>query len=241
MAIRPILRISLLAAAVTALVLLGAAAYFFTYSPDRERFPLRGIDVSHYQGAIDWDRVRGDDVAFVYVKATEGAYYVDPRFAENWQGARRVGLPVGAYHFFNLCRPGRDQAVNFLAVVPKLGDSLPAAVDLELGGNCTNRPAPEIFARELTAFMTEVEREQGREVIFYVTRDFLAAYGRSLPARAIWRRSILREPALPRWTLWQYRKGVVAGVDGLVDLNVFYADASSFAIWAGRPDSASLR
>lgn len=119
--------------------------------------------------------------------------------------------------------------MNFLAVVPKLGGSLPAAVDLELGGNCASRPAPEIFARELTAFMTEVEREQGREVIFYVTRDFLAAYGRSLPSRAIWRRSILREPAQPRWTLWQYRKGVVAGGDGLVDLNVYYADAPSFA------------
>ncbi|HUH84280.1 MAG TPA: GH25 family lysozyme [Stellaceae bacterium] len=212
-----------------ALVALGAAVYFFTYSPDRGRFPLRGIDVSHHQGAIDWDRVRGDDVAFVYVKATEGAYFVDPRFAANWQGARRVGLPVGAYHFFNLCRPGRDQARNFLAV------------DLELGGNCVHRPAPEIFAGELSAFVTEVEREQGREVIFYVTRDFLAAYGRSLPPRAIWRRSILREPTQRRWTLWQYRKGIVADVDGLVDLNVFYADAPSFAIWAGRPDSASLR
>ncbi len=152
MAVRPILRISGVIAALAAVVLAGAVAYFLTFSPDRKRFPLRGIDVSHHQGVVDWQRVRGDDDAFAYVKAT------------------------------------------------------------------------------------------GREVIFYVIDDFLAAYGESLPPRGLWRRSILREPGPSPWTFWQYHnRGWIAGIDKFVDLNVFYADGPSLTAWSARQDPALIR
>ena len=62
----------------------------------------QGIDVSHYQGNINWERVaREDNVHFVYIKATEGAGLVDDCYLRNLYGAKRVGLPVGSYHFFS--------------------------------------------------------------------------------------------------------------------------------------------
>jgi lysozyme len=61
----------------------GAYLFFMSYSPDRGRYPLRGIDVSNHQGAIDWQRVAADDVSFAIIKATEGGDWVDKSFARN--------------------------------------------------------------------------------------------------------------------------------------------------------------
>ncbi|WP_292542118.1 GH25 family lysozyme, partial [Mesorhizobium sp.] len=76
----------------------GGFIYFHTFSPDRDRFPVRGIDVSHHQGRIDWRRVAADDVAIAVIKATEGGDHVDDAFAANLREARAAGLAVGAYH-----------------------------------------------------------------------------------------------------------------------------------------------
>ena len=93
------------------LVAAGGLFYFHTFSPDRGKYPVRGIDVSHHQGPIDWQRVAADDVAFAVIKATEGGDHVDDAFATNLREARAAGLAVGAYHFFTFCRPGGDQAL----------------------------------------------------------------------------------------------------------------------------------
>ena len=104
---------------VLGLVGAGLAFYYFNYSPDRTIHSLRGIDVSHHQGVVDWGRVAKSDVAFAILKATEGGDYVDETFARNLAGAQAAGLVVGAYHFFTFCRPGAEQAANFLKVVPR--------------------------------------------------------------------------------------------------------------------------
>ena len=125
---RPIVAIfsSLLLAAI---VVGGALWYFFGFSPDRNLYPLRGIDVSHHQGSIEWPRVAADDVAFAIIKATEGGDHIDTKFDENLRNARAAGLAVGAYHFFTFCRPGADQARNFIATVPHDQPLLPPVVD----------------------------------------------------------------------------------------------------------------
>jgi len=64
--------------------------------PSPARFPVWGVDVSRHQGDIDWTAVeRAPQIGFAYLKATEGGDWVDPRFAANWQAARRAGLRVG--------------------------------------------------------------------------------------------------------------------------------------------------
>lgn len=113
------MRIIIGAAIAVVAIAIVAGIYILTYRPDASRYPVRGVDVSHHQGKIDWSKVAGDNVAFAYMKATEGGDWKDRKFLENWKAAREAGIATGAYHFFTLCRPGKDQAENFLATLPK--------------------------------------------------------------------------------------------------------------------------
>lgn len=213
--------------------LVSARYWFLHWQPDRALHPLRGLDVSHHQGAVDWRSVAGDDVAFVYLKASEGGDHRDRRYADNERGARSAGIAVGAYHFFTFCRSGAEQAANFLAAAPARADALPPAVDLEFGGNCGRRPGAAAMRAELDAFLAPVEAAYAKPALLYVTPEFFEAYRAALPARPLWRRSILRAPdASAAWTLWQYHnRARVAGIDGPVDLNVYVGDAAAFAAW----------
>ncbi|WP_421726276.1 GH25 family lysozyme [Bauldia sp.] len=209
------------------IVVVGGAAFMYvrTYEPDRTRYPVRGIDVSHHQGTIDWPAVAADDVAFAYVKVSEGGDHRDREFGRNIAEANRLGLPVGAYHFFTLCRPGADQAANFIDAVPAGAAQLPPVVDLEFTGNCARRPTPEAFRADIEAFITRVEAALGQPLIYYIVDDFRDAYGEVLPPRRLWRRAIFHQPDADDWLIWQYHPaGRVAGIDGDVDLNVLEGD-----------------
>ncbi|WP_394539720.1 GH25 family lysozyme [Lysobacter enzymogenes] len=224
--------------AATALAIgIAARWWFLHWQPDRARYRLRGIDVSHHQGAIDWKAVARDDVAFAYLKASEGGDHRDRRYAVNERDARAAGVPVGAYHFFTFCRTGAEQAANFLAAAPAHADALPPAVDLEFGGNCGRRPDGAAMRAELDAFLAPVEAAYAKPALLYVTPEFFDAYRDALPPRPLWRRSILHAPdSRAAWTLWQYHnRARVDGIDGPVDLNVFDGDAAAFARWRDAP------
>lgn len=211
-------------------VVVGAMAYFHTYSPDRGKYPVRGIDVSHHQGQIDWRRVAADDVAFAVIKATEGGDHVDTAFATNLRDARAAGLAVGAYHFFTFCRPGADQAKNFISVVPNDQPLLPPVVDIEFGGNCPQRPSPEQLNAELQAFLGPVEAAFGKTAIVYLTDEAEATYAGRIAARPLWLRSLLMEPDRRDWIYWQYHnRGRVDGITGDVDLNVLQGGREKLA------------
>ncbi|WP_414471869.1 GH25 family lysozyme [Microvirga sp. M2] len=195
--------------------------YVILYEPSRTAHPRRGIDVSHHQKEIDWRKVARDDVAFAFIKASEGGDYRDTRFAANWREAQAAGLKVGAYHFFTFCRPGRDQAKNFLDALGRDKGSLPAALDLEFGGNCATKPEPSAIRAEIDSFLALVEQQTGRPVILYVTPEFWDAYKGILPRRPLWVRSLFRRPDDGQWSVWQYHDaGSVDGIVGRVDLNV---------------------
>lgn len=116
------------------------AALFFTgvlklNTPSRERYPVRGVDVSSWQGEIDWPTLAGQGLSFAFIKATEGSGFTDPRFSYNWEEARKTALRVGAYHFFSYDSPGKTQADNFIAAVPREPGALPPVVDVEFYGD----------------------------------------------------------------------------------------------------------
>jgi lysozyme len=204
------------------------------FEPDRKRYPLRGIDVSHHQGQIDWTAASRDRVVFAYIKATEGGDHRDTRFQANWAEARGAGLVVGAYHFFTLCRPGIDQARNFIDVVPRAEGTLPPALDLEFTGNCPARPEADRLKQEIDAFLGAVETHFGRPVILYVDETLEAMYPSVLPARMRWVRFISAPPATAEWTFWQYSEtGQIDGIAKPVDLNVFRSDHSELAELTG--------
>lgn len=180
-----------------------------------------GLDVSNHQGDIDWARVAGDDVDFAYVKATEGGDWIDGSFSTNWSAAGDAGVDRGAYHFFTLCRPGEEQADNFLRVVRDVGE-LPPALDLELAGNCSNRPDSDLVLAEVTAFISRVESATGHRVLLYIGDDFESRYQiRDRIGRELWHRRWYRRPDVDGWLVWQVTgMAHVEGIGNDVDLNV---------------------
>lgn len=210
-----------LAASVAVALGVWGLMYFATFSPDRSRYPVRGVDVSRHQKDIDWKRVAADDVSFAILKATEGGDWIDPKFAENLREAKAVGLKVGAYHFYRFCKSGAEQARNFLNTVQRDSDLLPPVVDIEFSGNCPDRPSLSDFAAELSAFLDLVEPAYGKQAIIYIIGEAEKLYGPALPQRDRWVRSLLLHPGHESWAYWQYHNmGRVDGVDGDIDLNV---------------------
>ena len=214
------------AVAVAVLIVLGVGAWLYAphWRPSEARWPLQGIDVSHHQGRIDWAALPAQGVDFAWIKATEGGDHRDRLFAANWRGARSAGIRPGAYHFFTLCRPGADQAGNFLALLPRETDSLAPAVDLEFGGNCSARPERGALLRELAAFVAAVERAAGRRIVLYLTAEFDRAYRISEAFdRPLWLRSLVLQPAFGArpWAVWQASSfHRLRGIEGRVDWNV---------------------
>lgn len=213
---------------ITLVIILGVIAGFVWwgwlphYRPGLQAGESYGIDVSNHQGAVDWESVAGDNIDFVYIKATEGGDFVDDWFARNWSGARAAGLDTGAYHFFTLCRSGAEQADNFLTTVPTEQTQLPASLDLELAGNCAERPSAEWVHQEVLLWINRVHRATGQEVLLYVGPRFDEMYDITETfSEPTWHRQLWRRPGDDRWQVWQlsYRSSV-DGVDGGVDLNV---------------------
>ena len=94
-------------------------------------YEIHGIDVSHHNGRIDWNKVAQSGISFAYMKATEGGSFVDKRFKFNWSESGRVGIRRGAYHYLNLCRSADSQFRHIVANVPKTPGMLPIALDVE--------------------------------------------------------------------------------------------------------------
>lgn len=216
-----------------AAVVLCEGVIRFNY-PSFEQHPIQGVDVSHHQGKIDWNLLKGTSVRFAYIKASEGATFKDSAFRANWAGALSAGIVPGAYHFFTLCKAGAEQAANFLAVLPvPLEPSLPPAVDLEFLGNCAQRPSPAAFRQELQNFLKAVETERGCRLVLYVTQEFYAPYVEGyFEDNPLWVRDVFKRPVLRsgrEWRLWQYaNRGRLPGVSTFVDLNVFNGTPSEF-------------
>ncbi|MGD9211067.1 MAG: GH25 family lysozyme [Desulfobacteraceae bacterium] len=197
----------------------------FNY-PNKKRYPIRGIDVSHHQGKVDWDLVKEENLHFVFIKATEGGDFKDTQFDRNWQEASRIGLIKGAYHFFTFCKPGIEQARNFIDTVPVDNNDLPPVIDFEFSGNCSQRPTKTDLLKEFFNFANAVKARYGKSPIIYATYTSYKEYLEGeIDNYHVWIRDIFWTPELPNlkpWTFWQYtNRGRIKGIKGLVDLNVF--------------------
>ena len=227
-------RFSVFAALVVVVGALSAELGFLSFSrPAHLRYSVRGLDVSHHQDAIEWEAVRREDIDFVFIKATEGVDWVDPRFEENWSGAEAVGIARGAYHFFRFCRSGEEQAAHFLETVPPQSNTLPPAVDVEYTGNCGRRKSTEAIRDELETFIEIVSDAYGRIPLIYADSDayrrIIAGHFEDVP---LWIPTLGDEPDPSDgrdWTFWQHdHMGQIDGIQGQVDLNVFAGSRWTF-------------
>ncbi len=202
---------------------------------------IKGIDVSKYQGPIDWATVRASGVSFAYVKATEGGDRVDDRFAENWAAAKAAGVPRGAYHFYYFCRTGAEQAAWFIRNVPADPDALPPVLDMEWNPDspsCKRRPPVAEIHREMASFLRIVEKHYGKRPMIYTSVDFHRdALVAAFPQHHFWLRSVAGHPSLKygsrSFAMWQHTAtGRVPGISGNVDQNVFVGGSNDWRRFA---------
>lgn len=200
--------------------------------PSLTDYPVQGIDVSHHQGKIDWDRLDKQIVQFAFIKATEGEDHRDSLFVENRKQAKSNGIAVAAYHYFTFCRPGAVQSQNFIYTVPKESIDLPPIVDLEYGGNCKIDRVTDLTA-EIEEYIRVVENHYNKKVIIYTTYEFYNNYLlNQFNDNPIWIRDILSTPELKdgkKWSFWQYtNRGRIDGINTIVDQNAFAGNEDEF-------------
>ena len=200
--------------------------------------PVQGIDVSYFQGDINWKKVEAAGIQFVYIKATEGADRLDPKFRANWRGARKAGLVHGAYHVMYWCSPARDQAAWFLSHLPKDTGTLPPVLDVEWNGH--SKTCPHEIARgdaiaKIKVMLAAIEAQTGRRPIIYTDpkfhRDVLEG---QFTDYQFWLRSTAAKPAAKYrgrdWSFWQFTTtGRVPGVAGAVDRNSYNGSSADWA------------
>lgn len=196
---------------------------YFKTAPyvDRERYPVRGIDISSHNGEVNFDEAASDGISFVFIKASEGENFRDTLFNKNYRKARQAGMRIGAYHFFRFDRNGIDQARNVIDAVKGCHLDLGIAVDVESHNNATGVDSVTISQQLMR--MTELLNLAGYRVTFYSNLDGYLEYLRqSVPGAPLWICSFRQIAPDMEWSFWQYdHHGKVKGVDGDVDLNAF--------------------
>ncbi|HWO26661.1 MAG TPA: glycoside hydrolase family 25 protein [Kofleriaceae bacterium] len=189
---------------------------------------VRGIDVSHHQETISWRRVRQAGVQFAFIRVSDGLTTSDEKFAENWSGARRVGVLRGAYQYFRPEESPIAQADLVIAALRRDPGELPPVIDVEADGGKT----PTQLEVRVRAWVDRVRDQLRVEPIVYTGPDFWRerAGGADLTRQPLWLAHYTADcPAVPapwtRWTFWQHTdRGVVPGIDGPVDLDLFAGD-----------------
>ena len=144
-----------------------------TSFPRPHDYPVHGIDVSKFQGDIDWNAVASSGVKFAWIKATEGGDRADERFQANWTGAKTAGVPHGAYHFVYWCRPPMEEMIFFEQNAPVEDDALPPVLDVEAtptSKTCHRHLTQEGAAADMRVMLQEMERHYGKRPIIYTDR-----------------------------------------------------------------------
>lgn len=188
----------------------------------------KGIDVSRWQGTVDWAKVKSSGVEFAFLRVSDGAATQDPKFASNWSGTKAHGVIRGAYQFF---RPSQSVTAQADLMIHALGSSytpgdLPPVIDVEDAGGL----AAATVAARVRQWVDRVHAAIGVEPIIYTGKFFWrdqVGGGASFLANPLWIAQYTSLcPDIPgpwaRWTFWQHTdSGSVPGIAGNVDLDRF--------------------
>jgi GH25 family lysozyme M1 (1,4-beta-N-acetylmuramidase) len=216
--------------------------------------PLEGLDVSQYQGTIDWTQVFAAGKRFALIRASAGNLTDDPTYAANRAGAKAAGLKVAAYHFGNPCNSSLfpppcniigdalDEADHFLRrATPASGELLPI-LDIELSNGLSTTD----LQTWVGTWLEEVRSKLGVRAMIYASPNFWTTYmgdttafvdaGYTLLWIAHWGVATPRIPAAnwggKGWTFWQYTNlGSVPGISGRVDLDRYKGSTFDRAVF----------
>ena len=184
-----------------------------------------GIDVSHHQGNINWNKVKkweDKSIQFAYIKATEGATLVDKTYEKNFKGAKENNILTGSYHYFRTTSSVKDQFKNFIQTISKEDQDLIPMIDVEEKKNWNNKE----FHKNFKEFLGLIENHFGQKPMIYTVNSFyninlsgkyndyhflIGRYGKNSPN--------MRDKS--NWTIWQFSEtGKVDGIPKMVDIDV---------------------
>jgi lysozyme len=191
-----------------------------------------GIDLSAYQGDVDWQMLSTQNIGFAFIKATEGADYTDSQFEKNWTESQKTDLKVGAYLFLNFDVTGEDQAQHFIDTVELTDNNLPPVIDLELYGDYNDTPLSKDAVQViLNETLETLEENYGVKPIIYTTQRIFNMYiGQDYTDYKFW--IVDLDNSWPEtlgngqtFTFWQFsHRGMMDGYEGdeiFIDMNLY--------------------
>ena len=226
----------MITAAVMPLILLFCGIIHIN-NPDSEKYPIVGVDVSSYQGIIDWKTLASQDISFAFIKASEGSSLIDACFKKNWADASKTNLRVGAYHFFSFESSGEAQADLFCSTVTAVENMLPPVIDVEFYGKYKSEKDIDIadVKTKLRVLVDRMTAAYGMKPIIYASKDTYDAIAQEdFGDCDLWMRSVYSEVRNDiDWTFWQYsNRHVLRGYSGkerFIDMNAFFGTIDEFA------------
>lgn len=191
-------------------------------------YEIHGVDISHYQGDIDWDDLRnamieGCPIRFIMIKATEGSSRVDEKFNDNFYMAREYGYIRGAYHFWSNKSTAREQAYFFLKKVRLEDGDLPPVLDVE---HKPKDQSVEDFQRDVLTWLHIVEDKYHVKPIIYTYYKFKEQYLNApvFDDYLYWiaHYYVDKVEYKGEWKFWQHTDvGRLPGIKGYVDFNIY--------------------
>jgi lysozyme len=196
---------------------------------------VQGIDVSHFQQNVDWQKVKKAGIAFAFAKATDGTTFVDPAFEANWSRIKAGGLIRGGYHFFRADQDPVVQANHFLQITKIAIGDMPPVIDVEMTSNSDDAKLVD----GVSAWLDKVEQETGIKPMIYTLASFWNAHlNNQFGSYPLWVANYgVTSPKVPagwtNWNFWQHSQGgTIDGVTGNVDMNHFNGTLSDLVAFA---------
>lgn len=220
-----------------ALLCFGGVAHAVTVCPGPSA--EYGIDVSEFQGNINWSQVKAAGKSFAIIRVSDGTGHLDPYFAQNWSGAKSAGLIRGVYQFFE---PGEDAVAQANLLLQHMGaigsGDLPPMIDVEATGG----QSPATITSKIHQWVDTVQNATGRKALVYTGSwfwdpDVKSGDFTSYPlVDSYYCSNCCPNIASPwtKWTMWQYSStGSVSGISGNVDLDRFDGTLAELQALAG--------
>ena len=192
------------------------------------KYMVRGVDVSHHNGPVNWSQLKNEGITFSYLKSTEGISHIDRNYKSNYENSKQSNIKTGTYHFYTFGLDGEMQAHHFMrhAIVGS-GDLIPA-IDVEhspANKYSNDKDYIKIVIDELIKLEYEMYEYYGVRPIIYTNKDCYKLYIKNhFPENLIWMSDLHNEPDLKdyNWIFWQFsHTGNINGVSGDIDLNYF--------------------
>lgn len=192
------------------------------------KYKVRGVDVSHHNGPINWAQVKNEGITFAYIKSTEGTSHIDRNYKANYKNARQYGINAGTYHFYTFAMDGKMQAQHFIRNAKINKTDLIPAIDVE-HSPVNMYSDDKAYIKMVTDELIKLERElyfyYGVHPIIYTNKDCYQLYiVNNFPENFIWMSDLHNEPTIKddEWVIWQFsHTGNINGVMGDIDLNYF--------------------